>query len=246
MTNRAYQQTLQNSLQRKQADHAEIKEQYEHAPQHRQARQQEASPELYHSSKTRAAQARLGAWVMWGLCAVIGSYYMAQTFSLPGLSPEANAVAVTLLWIVLTILLGLAGEMVVEFGLDIRPRAPNSDRRALRGILIGGLGTLLTFAALLILRAWISLPVQIVMQACFELFCVITGSFFRALSAYYAHLPALRDRLEALQDEIDQLTTDLASIAETPAPLAANAPVAFTQNGHAAKPAATNTTLHYS
>lgn len=237
MENRVYQQALQNSLQRKQNDYAEIKEQYEHAPQRRQAQQHEASPELYYSFKTRAAQAGLGAWVMWGLCALIGSIFMAQTYGIPGLSPEWNVVAVTLIWVTLTALIGIASEMVVQFGLEIHARAPNSDRRALRGIWLCGIGMLISFAALLILRTVISLTLLILMQACFEIFCILTGSLFRALSSYYAHLPALRDRLDKLQDEMDQLTANLAGLNEplAPAQVSSSAPVLYAQNGQAPK-----------
>lgn len=228
MTNRAYQQTLENRYQRAREQHAEIKEQYDNAPQAREARQREASPELYYSFKTRAAQARLGALVMWGICFIIGSIFMVQSYSLPGFAPEISALLVIALWLSLTVLVGIASEMVVQFGFEIQPRVPNSDRRAIRSIWICGIGFLLSFAALLILRTVISLPLLIVCQAFFELFALVTGSLFRALAVYYAHLPALRDRLDELQERMDQLSAELADFSE-------DAPTKLTEKDSASK-----------
>ena len=257
MTNRAYQQTLENRLQRVCEQHAEIKEQYDNAPQARAARQREASPELYYSNKTRAAQARLGALVMWAACFIIGSIFMVQAYSLPGFAPAVSALLVIALWLVLTVLVGIAIETVMQFGCEIQPRTPNSDRRALRGIWICGVAFLLSFAALLILRTVISLPLLIVCQAFFEVFALITGSLFRALASYYAHLPALRDRLNELQDKMDTLSAELVGLREdAPAksaekesaapfaklPAEAVAATAHAQNGHESKKASLSIT----
>lgn len=252
MSNCVYQQTLENRLQRLRSECAEVKEQYDNAPQARAARQREASPELYYSFKTHASQARLGTWAMWGICFIIGSIFMVQSYSLPGFAPEISALLVVALWLALTVLIGIAVEMVVQFGFGIQPRTPNSDRRAIRGILICGTAFGLSFAALLILRTVISLPLLIVCQAFFEVFALATGSLFRALANYYAHLPALRDRLNELQDEMDELAAELAGLREAkptkPAEKVeasnmvkppAEAVVSYGHNGHESRKVAT-------
>ena len=183
---------------------------YNHSPQLLEARQRGAAPDVYHHYRRKAAYGKTGAYAMWFICLSLGGAFTILTYDIPGLSPLINNVIVLFIWAVVTLLIGVGTEKIVEFGLEINANSPFSVTKAIRGILVCGLVIILSFAGLLLLRTLISLPLLIALQAIFEVSAISAGSFFKAIEGFYSVLPDLRDRITSLEDSISKIDAQLA------------------------------------
>lgn len=205
-----FRKTLLNERKRLSELLAETIMVYNHSPQLLEARQRGAAPDVYHHYRRKASHAKIGAYAMWFICLSLGGAFTILSYDIPGLPPLVSDMIVLFIWAVVTLLIGVGTEKIVEFGLEIDANSPFSATKAIRGILVCGLIFILSFAGLLLLRTLISLPLLIALQAIFEVSAISAGSFFKAIEDFYSELPDLRDRITSLEASIDKIDAQLA------------------------------------
>jgi hypothetical protein len=212
MNSDAYKHTLLNRRNRIEDELAEAKLILKHSPQIREAQKNGPFPDVYYGFKRKARQARVGAYAMWLICILFGSAFIAMSYGAPRLEPWISAPIASLIWVVVTTLIGVPTGKVAQFGLNIHASAPFSVRNAVPGIWFAASILAASFAGLLVLQTSVNWPLMIAVQTIFQISATCAGSFFHALYEYFIEVPNLRDQIMALEVELDRIGADLAML----------------------------------
>ncbi len=212
--NLAYKLSRESECKRLIEERDEARRSLNASPQMIEARHHSSHPDVYFHYKRKAHSAWIGALATWSICLLLGGCFTILSYSLPWFDPWLSGLIIFFVWAVVTLMIGVATEKVVEFGLNISPASPFSVGKAIKGILICGAILIFSFTGLLLLRTLISLALLIALQAVFEISAICAGSFFKAIYDFYSELPELQDRIIRLEVEIDRIKSELAMLAE--------------------------------